>query len=116
MTHAEQSVRCLEVDEEVFLGHQCGDSFNDSPDFIAPVSILKASINSQVGRSMCELQVTLCYLGAMSSCTQEWLLAFTHANADKSLRLAAKRPQEKAINDGTNVNKIEECDGGDTIE
>lgn len=40
----------------------------------------------------------------------------TDANADSSLRLAAKRPQEKAINDGTNVNKIEECDGGDTIE
>lgn len=38
------------------------------------------------------------------------------ASADSSLRIAAKRPQEKAINDRANVNKIEECGGGDTIE
>ena len=35
---------------------------------------------------------------------------------DSSQFLAAKKPQEKTINDRTNVNKIEECDGGDTIE
>jgi hypothetical protein len=40
----------------------------------------------------------------------------TDPSADSSLRLVAKRPQEKAINDRALVNKIEECGGGDTIE
>ena len=33
-----------------------------------------------------------------------------------NLKVRARWTQEKAINDRTNVNKIEECDGGDTIE
>lgn len=40
----------------------------------------------------------------------------TDTSADSSLRQVAKRPQEKAINDRANVNRIEECGGGDTIE
>jgi hypothetical protein len=51
----------------------------------------------QAGRSMCELQTTLDYLEAGSSCAQEWLWASTHANADKSLRLVTKRPKKKPL-------------------
>ena len=40
----------------------------------------------------------------------------TDANADSSLRLSAKMPHEKTINYRANVNKIEACGGGDTIE
>jgi hypothetical protein len=51
----------------------------------------------QVGRSICELQTTICYLEAGSSCTQEWLWAPTHANAEKSLHLGRKDPKKKPL-------------------
>jgi hypothetical protein len=65
---------------------------------------------------MYELQTTVCYLEAGSSGTQEWLWAFTHENADKSLHLAAKRLQEKAINHRARGDKAGKYCAGDTIE
>jgi len=40
---------------------------------------------------------TLCYLEAGSSCAQEWLWAFTYANAEKSLRLGRKDLKKKPL-------------------
>jgi hypothetical protein len=46
----------------------------------------------------------------------KWLLAFTHENADKSLRLTAKRLQEKAINHRARGDKAGKYWAGETIE
>jgi hypothetical protein len=56
-----------------------------------------------------ELQTTLRYLEAGSSCIQEWLRAFAHANADKSLRPGGKGPQEKGINHRPEGGKTGKC-------
>jgi hypothetical protein len=62
-----------------------------------PNGSLPVEIDRERNSHTTKLQTTSCYPEAGSSCTQEWLWVFTHANADKSLRLGRKAPRKKPL-------------------